>query len=95
SLPGLGMSMPKEAMDVSEERLKKWMVIMQSMTSAEMEEPHILDGSRIRRVAKGSGTTPKDVRELLEQYRMSKKFIKQMVTKQKRYPGAMPGMKQR
>ncbi len=95
SLPGLGMNMPKEAMDVSEDRMKKWMVIMQSMTSAEMEEPHILDGSRIRRVARGSGTTPKDVRELLDQYKMSKKFIKQMVTKQKRFPGAMAGMKQR
>lgn len=91
SLPGMGMSMPKEAMDLSEERMKKWMVIMQSMTEAELTEPHIIDGSRTRRIAKGSGTTPKDVKELLDQYRMSKKFIKQMVTKQRRLPGVKGG----
>ncbi|MBM5805303.1 MAG: signal recognition particle protein [Candidatus Verstraetearchaeota archaeon] len=87
SLPGLGMSLPKEAMDVTEERMKRWMVIMQSMTEEELTEPHIIDGSRARRIARGSGTKPKDLKELLDQYKMSKKYIKQIVTKQKRLPG--------
>ncbi|MEN3035275.1 MAG: signal recognition particle protein Srp54 [Candidatus Methanosuratincola sp.] len=91
SIPGMGLSLPKEAMDLSEERMKRWMVIMQSMTQEELEEPHIIDGSRIRRIARGSGTTPKDIRELLDQYKMSKKFVKQMVTKQKRFPGIKGG----
>lgn len=91
SIPGMGLSLPKEAMDLSEERMKKWMVIMQSMTQEELEEPHIIDGSRMRRIARGSGTTPKDIRELLDQYKMSKKFVKQMVTKQKRLPGMKGG----
>jgi signal recognition particle subunit SRP54 len=87
SIPGLGMKLPKEVMDVSEERMKKWMVIMQSMTEEELTEPHIIDGSRTRRIAKGSGTSPKDLKELLDQYKMSKKYIKQIVRKQKRLPG--------
>jgi signal recognition particle subunit SRP54 len=87
SIPGLGMNVPKEAMNVSEERMKKWMVIMQSMTDEELEEPHKIDGSRIRRISRGSGTAPRDIKELLDQYKMSKKFIKQFVTKQKRMPG--------
>jgi len=87
SVPGLGMNLPKEAMDVTEERMKKWMVIIQSMTEEELTEPHIIDGSRVRRIARGSGTTSKDLKELLDQYKMSKKFIKQIVTKQKRLPG--------
>jgi signal recognition particle subunit SRP54 len=87
SIPGFGANMPKEAMDLSEDRMKKWMVIMQSMTERELNEPAIIDGSRIRRISRGSGTTPKDIKELLDQYRMSKKMIKQLVTKQKRMPG--------
>jgi signal recognition particle subunit SRP54 len=83
----LGANVPKEAMDVTEDRMKKWMVIMQSMTEKELNEPSIIDGSRIRRISRGSGTAPKDIKELLEQYRMSKKMVKQLMTKQKRMPG--------
>lgn len=87
SIPGFGMSLPKEAMDLTEERMKKWMVIMQSMTEEELTEPHIIDGSRARRIARGSGTTTKDLRDLLNQYKISKKYIKQLVKKQKRMQG--------
>jgi len=91
SIPGLGMNLPKEAMDVTEERLKKWTVIMQSMTEEEMTEPSVIDGSRVRRIARGSGTSPKEIKELLEQYRMSRKFVKQIISKQKRMPGIKGG----
>lgn len=87
SIPGFGVSLPKEAMDLTEERMKKWMVIMQSMTEEELTEPHIIDGSRARRIARGSGTTTKDLKDLLTQYKISKKYIKQLVKKQKRMQG--------
>ena len=87
SIPGFGVNVPKETMDLTEDRMKRWMVIMQSMTKKELNDPAIIDGSRIRRISRGSGTTPKDIKELLDQYRMSKKMIKQLMTKQKRMPG--------
>lgn len=75
-IPGVGVSIPDEQMRVGEEKLRKFKYIMQSMTPEEMENPKALNASRIRRVAKGSGTTEAEVRELLKQYEMMKKFIK-------------------
>ncbi len=49
---------------------------MNSCTKEELEEPDEIDRSRIERIAKGSGTTPSEVRELLKQYKMSKKVVK-------------------
>ncbi|MEM0231526.1 MAG: signal recognition particle protein Srp54 [Candidatus Methanomethyliaceae archaeon] len=83
SIPGMGISIDKDMMNITEEKMKKWMAIMQSMTEEELLNPNIIDGSRIRRIARGSGTTIKDVRELLDNYRMSKKYINQLVKKQK------------
>jgi len=87
SIPGLGLNVPKEAMEVSEEKMKRWMIIMQSMTDKELTEPQIIDGSRMRRISRGAGTSTKDIRDLLDQYKVSKKLVKQIVTKQKRMPG--------
>jgi len=75
-IPGLGVAVPDEQMRVGEEKLKKFKYIMQSMTPQELEDPKLLNASRIRRVAKGSGTSEAEVRELLKQYEMMKKFIK-------------------
>jgi signal recognition particle subunit SRP54 len=49
---------------------------MNSMTSEELENPRMIKSSRVMRIARGSGTNPKDVRELLKQYNMSRKAIK-------------------
>ncbi|HDG63783.1 MAG TPA: signal recognition particle protein Srp19, partial [Thermococcus sp.] len=51
---------------------------MDSMTEEELENPEIINYSRIKRIARGSGTRPKDVRELLNQYKQMKKFFKGM-----------------
>ena len=51
---------------------------MNSCTKEELEDPEILDGSRIERIAKGSGTPTGTVRELIKQYTQSKKLIKMM-----------------
>ncbi|MEM4202219.1 MAG: signal recognition particle protein Srp19, partial [Candidatus Hadarchaeum sp.] len=75
-IPGVGVSLPEEQMRVGEEKLRRFKYIMQSMTPQELEDPKIMNSSRIRRVARGSGTTEAEVRELLKQYEMMKRFIK-------------------
>ncbi len=76
-IPGMSnLNVPKEMLQVQESKLKKWKHILQSMTKEELENPDILTRSRIDRIAKGSGTNPGEVRELLKQYRQSKKLVK-------------------
>jgi len=76
-VPGMGqLKLPKEALQVQEGKLKKWKHIMDSCTKAELEDPEVIDTSRIERIAKGSGTGTGDVRELIKQYRQSKKLLK-------------------
>ncbi len=48
------------------------------MTSREREKPEIINGSRRKRIARGSGTTVQDVNRLLKEYRTMKKMMKQM-----------------
>ncbi|KPV61512.1 MAG: Signal recognition particle 54 kDa protein [Candidatus Bathyarchaeota archaeon BA1] len=74
--PGITYKIPEEMMDLAEDRLQKWRVIIQSMTPGERDDPKIFSASRIRRVARGSGTTEKEVKELLEQYSMMRKMFK-------------------
>ena len=78
-IPGLGVAIPEEQMRVGEEKLKHFKVIMQSMTPEELENPKVLNASRIRRIAQGSGTGEADVKELLKQYELMRKLIKTMV----------------
>ncbi|MFN4133770.1 MAG: signal recognition particle protein Srp19, partial [Candidatus Hadarchaeales archaeon] len=75
-LPGVGVSLPEDQLKVGEEKLKRFKVIMQSMTKEELDNPKIINASRIRRIAKGSGTSETDVRELLKQYEMMQKLLK-------------------
>ncbi|MGC8993487.1 MAG: signal recognition particle receptor subunit alpha [Candidatus Aenigmatarchaeota archaeon] len=73
-IPGLGL--PKDLLKNQEEMMKKWKYIYQSMTPKERKNPEIIDESRIKRIAKGSGTKEEDVRNLLENYFKVKKMIK-------------------
>lgn len=100
-VPGMGqLKMPKEMLQVQEDKLKKWRFIMDSMTKEELEDPDIVSVSRIDRIAKGSGVSAKDVRELLKQYRQSKKVMKMFKGKgekgmeqmMKKFKGKVPGM---
>ncbi|MDD5253810.1 MAG: signal recognition particle protein Srp54 [Candidatus Nanoarchaeia archaeon] len=76
-IPGFSnVNIPKDMLDVQEEKLKKWKFIMQSMTKGELEDPETLTSERIDRIAKGSGLNISDVRDLLKQYRQSKKMLK-------------------
>ena len=76
-VPGFGsLEMPKDLLKVQEGKLKKWKFIIDSSTKEELENPDLIGRSRIDRIAKGSGTTSKEVRELLKQYRMGKRVMK-------------------
>lgn len=83
-LPGFSYNIPDEAMQITEDRLKKWPIIIQSMTPEERENPKTLNSSRIRRVARGSGTTEKEVRELLKQFTMMRKMMRTL--RRQRFP---------
>ncbi|OGM93013.1 hypothetical protein A2935_03810 [Candidatus Wolfebacteria bacterium RIFCSPLOWO2_01_FULL_47_17b] len=75
-IPGLGGKIPEEMMETQESRMKNFKVIIQSMTKQERETPSLINASRIKRIAKGSGRTEADVRELLNQYDKAKKLMK-------------------
>ena len=76
-IPGAA-SLPDEQLGVAEEKMKGWRVIIQSMTKNELEEPRLIDSSRARRIAHGSGRPEREVRELVNQYFTMKKMMKQM-----------------
>lgn len=82
-LPGLGDRLQEQDMEATQARLAKWRVIMDSMTDYELENPREIKSSRVIRIARGSGTTPKDVRELLRQYEMSRKAMKGLMGNRK------------
>jgi signal recognition particle subunit SRP54 len=75
--------------DVDESHVKHIEAIVYSMTPQERRYPDIIDASRRRRIARGSGTTPTDVNRLLKQYREAKKIM-QMVASG-RGPRIAPG----
>ena len=78
-IPGFGgMKLPEGMMKVQEGKLKKWKIAMQSMTKTELENPEIIDSSRLQRISKGSRVSAGEIRELIKQYRQSKKLVKMM-----------------
>jgi signal recognition particle subunit SRP54 len=82
-LPGMSYDIPEDILNTAEDRLGKWRVIIQSMKPAEKENPKILNSSRIRRVARGSGTSERDVKDLIKQYAMMRKMLKMFKRKKK------------
>jgi signal recognition particle subunit SRP54 len=92
-IPGLSSAnLPDEMLNTAEGRLDKWGVIIQSMTPAEKENPKLLNSSRAKRIARGSGTTEKEVKELLKQYVMMRKMLK-MFKRKKKLPFGLGGGK--
>lgn len=83
-IPGMGYNVPDEAIDVAEERFEKWKYIIQSMTKEERMNPKVIDSSRAKRIARGSGNDEKNVKELVKQYFLMKKYVK--VLKKRRMP---------
>ena len=71
---GMAAKISEEQIELSQKNLRKWKAILSSMTTEELKNPEILNASRIRRIALGSGVTPKDVREMLAVYENLKKM---------------------
>ena len=73
---GMARGVPEGAMEDTQQKLKKFKIIMDSMTEEELENPQIIKFSRVMRIARGSGCNPKDIKALLKHYKMSRKAIK-------------------
>lgn len=84
-IPGLGKMMPKDGMDLAEDELKYTEAIILSMTPVERHKPKIINGSRRRRIAQGSGTSIQDVNALLKDFEKMKKMMQQMMKGAKRH----------
>jgi len=82
-LPGMSYNIPEEMLNTAEDRLEKWRVMIQSMTQQEKDNPKIFNSSRMKRVARGSGTSEKEVKELLKQYVMMRRMLKTFRRKKK------------
>ncbi len=66
---------------VDEKQIKRTEAIITSMTNDEREEPSIINGSRRKRIAAGSGTSVQEVNRLLNQFEQMKKMMKMMTGK--------------
>ena len=78
-IPGMNKMEDKINYEESQAKLRRYRVIMDSMTDEEMDDPRLIKGSRITRIAYGAGVDPHDVRELIKQYAQSKKALKGMM----------------
>lgn len=90
-IPGgsaLNKRMPQNNFD--EKQMKRVEAIIRSMTSRERAKPEIIDGSRRRRIAVGSGTQTQDVSRLINQFREAQKLMKKLAAG--RGPGVLRGL---
>ncbi len=83
-IPGMKKMTKGMDMDAAEKELKRSEAIINSMTNEERGNATILNGSRRRRIAAGSGTTVAEVNRFLKQFQQTKKMMKQMSKMQKR-----------
>ncbi len=97
-LPGMG-EMPQAMKDqANDKQLKRLVAIINSMTPQERRFPHIINGSRKRRIATGSGTQVQEINRLLKQFTQAQKmmkkggFAKLMRGLQGRLPGGIGGL---
>jgi len=81
-LPGVNSSMTQAIQNPAHNKqMKRMVAIIDSMTPKERRKPELINGSRKRRVAKGSGTQIQDVNRLLKQHKQMQKMMKKMGSK--------------
>jgi signal recognition particle subunit SRP54 len=90
-VPGMGRMARDITPETTDVQLKRTEAIMSSMTRSERRNPKLLNGSRKRRVAQGSGTTVQEVNQLLVQFRQMQRMMKQMGGLRKRGLGNLFG----
>jgi signal recognition particle subunit SRP54 len=66
--------------ELDEGHLAKIEAVIRSMTPQERQRPEMIGGSRRKRISRGSGTTPQDVNQLLNQFKQAQKMMRQMTT---------------
>lgn len=81
-MPGMNKAKGMKNLKVDEKQLTRVEAIVKSMTPLEKRDPSVINGSRRKRIAKGSGTTIQDVNRLLKQFEDMKKMMKQMTAMQ-------------
>ena len=75
-IPGFSGQMDAKELDRAEGRVRIYRSIIQSMTGEERTDPDRINSSRLKRIARGSGRSEKDVRELLSRYKQMKSLVK-------------------
>ena len=76
TMPGLSGMVKEDQLEQMEERVDRWRYIIQSMNTNEKANPDLLNASRIKRIARGSGWPEHEVKELLKNYKNSKTMMK-------------------
>ncbi|HJU84912.1 MAG TPA: signal recognition particle receptor subunit alpha [Nitrososphaeraceae archaeon] len=77
NLPGLSGMVKEDQLDALQGKMEKWRFIIQSMTKDEKRNPEIIHESRRKRIARGSGVTEHEIKDLVKQYNNSKTMMKQ------------------
>lgn len=90
-LPGMGKLKELQGLDLDNKEVKHIIAIIHSMTARERRDPAVINGSRRKRIALGSGTRVQDVNRLLKQFAEAKKMMKRLKDMQK--GGKKPGFK--
>jgi signal recognition particle subunit SRP54 len=75
-IPGFSGAVNPQELEKVEDRVKVYKSIIQSMTGTEKADPERISSSRLKRIARGSGRSEKDVRELLSKYKQMKSLVK-------------------
>jgi signal recognition particle subunit SRP54 len=75
-LPLGNMQLPEGVYDVTSTKMVRYRIIMDSMTPGELDDPALINSSRMQRIAHGAGATPDEVRELLKYYKMMQRTLK-------------------
>lgn len=83
-MPGMGNKV--KADDIDENRIERVKAIILSMTKKERNEPAIINSSRKKRIAAGSGTSVQEINQLLKQFEQTKQLMKQLKSGKKRLP---------
>ena len=85
-IPGVGSKLQDMDLDQNQKQLVRFEAIVLSMTKQERRDPSLLNGSRRRRIALGSGTTVQEVNKVLNQFDQMRQMMRGMAA------GKMPGM---
>ena len=78
-----GVDIPDGALQSTKDALTRFKYIMDSMTDKEMEDPHIIRSSRIRRISRGAGVPTESVRELLKYHKLMQRAMKGYETRKR------------